>query len=81
MGSWFVPFHARDGRKMFAFDTRTDPIEVLEEFCWAWAEPDRQSVCGGKVCPTNEGTYCTDCHSVAYSAVETARKRMGSDDG
>lgn len=71
-----VRFRARDGRVMFAFDARTDPYEVMVEYAWAWAEPDRQSVCGMLPCPTHAGSYCVDCHCTAYNAVSAVRKRF-----
>ena len=74
-----VSFRARDGRRMFSFSADTDPEAVVLEYAWAWAEPDRQSVCGRKPCPTDNGTYCCECHGVASSAVSTYRRRFDLD--
>ena len=55
-----------DGTLMFAFDPGTDPLRVLAQLVWTYANGER-SLCGYE-CPAVDGKYCLDCHSVAYSA-------------
>lgn len=70
-------FHARDGAVMFAFDPATDPVTVMVEFAWAWR--GGQQVCSMAACPTTDGLYCVECHSISASAVFEARARMAAE--
>jgi hypothetical protein len=61
---------------MFSWYGGTDPLNVVVELAWAWAKPDQQKICDMPGCPTEDGGYCLDCHGVAYSAQEGARRRL-----
>lgn len=69
------------GRRMFAFDPRTDADEVLRAV--AWAHPDGLPICGTPrgACPMTDDdgrtrtAYCLDCHAIAFAALSEARRR------
>lgn len=68
-----IPFRTRAGATAFAFDPRTDPLSVLVELAWAYAEG--QGLCDWS-CPGHEARYCLDCHATADRARYEAQQRM-----
>jgi len=78
------PIELRDeqGRRMWAFNPQTDPYKVLHTLSWAWAaQPEDRakyiapgrSLCGSS-CPFVDGGYCLDCHGIAWTALQQARR-------
>lgn len=66
-----IVLHDDQGRRMFAFDPKTDPDAVLHAV--AWAHPQGIPMCG--IDP--HSGYCVDCHGIAYAALVEARRRLG----
>ena len=64
------------GRRLFAFDCQTDPYEVLAAV--SWAHPNGVSICRSGSClnARDGGGYCVDCHTLAWSALDAARRRF-----
>ena len=65
------------GRRLFAFDPTTDPYEVLAAV--SWAHPDGVSICRSGSCSyarPGGGGYCVDCHTLAWNALDAARRRF-----
>jgi hypothetical protein len=70
-----IAFLARDGQRMFAFGSRTDPTSVLTELAWAYSLG--QKLCDLPGCPATEGGYCLECHMYGAEALETVKWRTG----
>lgn len=69
-----------DGNWLFSFNPMTDPYNVLRAVAWAYYDISRgfpRSLCcawPGWGCPSTEGRYCIDCHSVGSMALARARR-------
>ena len=65
--------HDDDGRRVWAFETDSDPDMVLWAVMMTYAQ-GRGSLCDWD-CPARDGRYCVECHATAYAAREELRRR------